>query len=334
MSIDIRKIEPEKFDKWDSWVKQSPDSNVFHRSRAIQLQAEHAGATLYPLVGFKGQEPVGLWPVFELTKGPFSAVFSPPPPLWIHRLGPAMLTMGKLKQRKVDRRTRRFVDGCFDWLADHCNPQYVRVSSELGYHDIRPFKWNGADVSPAHTYVVNLTPDTEELLMRFSSDARKNVRNTNQEYTIEQRGPAEVDRIVKQVRARYEAQGKGFNFPAAFARDLIRELPDGSIRPYCCYVEGTYVGGILTYEDENRIHRWHGGVKTDVDVPVNDLLDWHIMTDAMERGCDEYDLVGADDKRISSYKSKFGPSLRSFYTVERGNWPMKTLIRVYKRLTK
>lgn len=334
MSIEITKFESEEFDRWNDLVDRSPDTNVFHRSKALTLQADHAGATLYPLVGFKGQEPVGLWPLFELTKGPFSAVFSPSPPLWVHRLGPTMLNMSKLKQRKVDRRTRRFVDGCFEWVADHCDPQYVRITSELGFQDARPFKWNDADVSPAYTYVVDLTPDKEDLLMSFSSDARNNVNKTDDTYTIKEGSVDDVDRIIEQVRARYREQGKGFNFPIEFGRELVTELPDGFVRPYCCYVEGEYVGGILTYEDDDRIHRWHGGVKTDIDLPVNDLLDWYIMTDAMERGINEYDLVGADDRRITSYKAKFSPSLRPFYNIEYSTWSGKVILGLYNRLRK
>ncbi|PSP94110.1 GNAT family N-acetyltransferase [Halobacteriales archaeon QS_4_62_28] len=333
MSVEIRAFEPEEFDRWNGLVDQSPNTNVFHRAEALQLQAQHAGATLHPLVGFKGQEPVGIWPLFELKKGPFTAVFSPPPPLWIHRLGPAMVNMEKLKQRKMDRRTRDFVDGCLQWLTDNCGPKYVRVTTEVSFRDVRPFEWNDADVTPAHTYVVDLTPEKEELLMTFSSDARKNARTADDEYTIELGDPTDVDRIIEQVQARYRAQGKAFNFPTGFARDLAAELPEGRIRPYCCYYEGEYVGGILTYEDD-WIYRWHGGVKTDIDLPVNDLLDWHIMTDAMERGIEKYDLVGADDRRISSYKAKFGPALQTFYTIERSTLSAKALLGLYRRLQK
>jgi len=331
MSIDISTFDGDP-SRWNSLVDQSPDTNAFHRYEALQLQADHSGAALHMLVGHKGQEPVGLFPVFELTKGPFVAMFSPPPPLWIHRLGPATLNMGKLKRRKRDKRTRRFIEGCLEWLDENCDPNHLQVRTEGSYRDVRPFKWNDADVTPEYTYIVDLRRSEEALMAAFSSDARRNVRNTDRdEYSVEVGDAADVERIVEQVRARYQAQGKGFNLPTEFCRDLYREL-DGLVRPYVCHHRGEYAGGILTFEDDTRIHRWQGGVKTDADIPVNDLLDWHVMTDAMARGIEEYDLVGAGDRRITDYKSKFAPSLVDFYTVERGSVAMRALLGVYKKI--
>lgn len=74
--------------------------------------------------------------------------------------------------------------------------------------------------------------------------------------------------------------------------------------------DGEFVGGIVVLDDGDRVYRWQGGVRVDgYDFPANDLLDWHVMTDALDRGVAEYDLVGADNERISEYKAKFGPVL-------------------------
>jgi len=49
------------------------------------------------------------------------------------------------------------------------------------------------------------------------------------------------------------------------------------------------------------------------DFPVNDVLDWHVMRDARDRGISRYDLVGANLPRTARYKSKFGPDPVPYY---------------------
>lgn len=332
MSIDIERVEADEFDRWDRWAQQSRHTNPFHLTDALEAQAACSGTDLHALAGFKGQEPVGIFPFFERTEWPLAAGLSPPTSLGVPRLGPALLNMDKLKRRKAERRSRQFVRGCLEWVERQCDARYVHVSTVGNYRDLRPFAWHGADVSPEYTYVVDLTPDSEDLLGQFSSDARRNVRGTDDDaYDIEVGGPEDVSAIVEQVQARYDAQGKTLRMPASFPQALYDALPEGQVRPYVCSVDGEYAGGILTVEDETRIYRWQGGVKHDLDLPVNDLLDWHIMTDAKARGRSEYDLVGASELRLSKYKAKFAPSLETFHVAEAGPWPVRALVDLYVR---
>lgn len=332
MSIDVEELEHGAFDEWNGWVERSGDATPFHRGGALEAQADSTGADLHALVGYKGQEPVGLFPIFEQERGPLTVGVSPPTSLGVPRLGPVSLNMNGLKQRKAERRRWRFIEGCLDWIDEHCAARYVHVATVGPYRDLRPFKWSGADVTPEYTYVVDLEPEPEDLLMEFSSDARQNVRGTDDDaYEIEVGDADDVASIADQVRARYDAQGETLRMPRVFPQDLYDRLPDGAVRPYVCHVDGEYAGGILTVEDETRIYRWLGGAKPDLDLPVNDLLDWHVMTDARKRGRREYDLVGAGERRISRYKAKFGPSLETFHFVEAGPWPVRSLVDLYVR---
>jgi hypothetical protein len=337
MSIDVEPAADDDLEWWDDRVERARHATPFHRREALSVLADHAGATTHHLVGYKGQEPVGLFPVFELSKGPVSGAFSPPPDLRVPYLGPALLNMAKLSQRKAERRLRRFVDGCFEWLRTEVNPWYLHARTGPGFADVRPFKWNDCTVTPSYTYLVDLTPDPEELLMRFSSDARSNVRAGREaDADVAERGAGAIDPIVDQVRRRYESQDIAYRVPEGLVTDLYERLPEGDLRPYTCRVDGEFVGGLLLVEHEEVVYRWQGGVKTDAgpDLPVNDLLDWQVMRDAMARGATAYDLVGADNRRINSYKAKFAPDLAPFYAVEGGPKPMRLAASLYSRLPK
>lgn len=335
MSIEVRQATADDLESWNRYVEQSPQAGLFHRQEALEVLADHSDSDLHQLLGFKGQEPVGLFPCFEIEKGPFTTAFSPPPDLRVPYQGPALLNMDKLKQRKAERRHRSFLEGCFDWLDQELAPRYTHLRVRGTYPDLRPMKWEGFEADPAYTYLVDLTPDAEDLLLSFSSDARSNIRNGREadNVSIDVGGRDAVGRILTQVRNRYESQGIAFHPTEAFLLDLYDELPEGAIRPYVCRVDGEFVGGILAYESGTTIHRWQGGVRTDadVDISVNDNLDWAVMEDGKERGCTTYDLVGANNERINSYKAKFNPTLQEQYTLERGSVAMNVAAHLYKQ---
>ncbi|SDD39420.1 GNAT family N-acetyltransferase [Natrinema hispanicum] len=334
MSVEIRTLNPHAdAEEWNRYVERSDDSNPFFRAEALRLQAVDTDTILHLLAGFKGQETVGIFPVFEYTKGPVTGAFSPAPHSWTTYLGPALLNVDKLKQRKADRRIKRFIEGCLEWIDTELSPLYSKfVTGTLD--DVRPFVWNDYDVKPSHTYVVDLDGSEEELLNRFSSDARSNIRNADEDsYTIEEGDTDDVERIVEKVRQRYESQGQPFRLSVDFARAVHEQLPDGAIRPYICRVDGEFLGGILVVESDRTRYRWQGGVKpdADVDIAINDLLDWHVMRDGLHAGIEEYDLVGAGVPSINRYKAKFNPRLETHYEITSGAFGIDLLVDQYQK---
>ncbi|PSP55927.1 GNAT family N-acetyltransferase [Halobacteriales archaeon QS_1_67_19] len=328
--ISIGRAEDNDHHDWNDLVERSPQTNPFHYREALEVQADHADATLHRLVGYKGQEPVGLFPIFETRKGGMNMAFSPAPGLWVPYLGPALLNHRKLKRRKRERRNKRFVEGCLDWIERELGPKYTQIRPDGAYRDIRPFEWNDYDIDVRHTYSVDLTPSEEDVLMSFSSDARNNIR-TDGDYRVYEGGPEEIEAIISQVRARHEAQDESYGVTPAFVTDLYERLPEGTVRPYACEVAGEIAGGMVALESDDTVYRWQGGAKHDHDLPVNDLVDWEIMTDATERGIERYDLVGANEERLCGYKAKFGPELQSYYTMEKGTKVTNALSSVYKK---
>lgn len=331
MSVDVERVEdPER---WNRHVDRSPTAGALHRFEALEVLADHAGADLLPLAGYVGEEPVGVFPLFEVSKAVVSTAVSPPPRLRVPYLGPAVLNMGKLSRRKAERRQREFVAGALDALEEHVAPDYVHLRLDPRYPDVRPFVWEEFDATPRHTYVVDLTVGTDDLLASFSSDARGNVRRTDPDaHRITVGGAGDARRIVGDVADRFADQDADFALDPAVVVDLLDRLPDGHLRPYVCRVDGEHAGGILVLDDGRRVARWLGGVAGgDVDVPVNDLLDWRVMTDAVDRGRETYDLVGADTERVNRYKAKFAPDLRTFYSLERGSRVVTLLARGYRK---
>ncbi|WP_312912403.1 lipid II:glycine glycyltransferase FemX [Natronosalvus caseinilyticus] len=336
MGIEIERLDVrEDADEWNRYVERADRTHPFYRAESLALQAEDTSTAVHPLVGFKGQEVVGLFPVFEFRKGPITSAFSPAPYSWSCYLGPVTCNFEKLKRRKADRRMKTFLEESLEWIDEHLSPMYAKFES-VRIGDVRPFVWNGYEVDPTYTYVVDLGDDPDRLLDTFSGDARSNVRNAEDfegVYVVEEGSIDDIDRIIEQVRSRYASQGRSFHLSASFVRSLYEDLPRGSVRPYVCRVNGDVQGGILVLESDSTRFRWQGGVKpdADVDLPVNDLLDWHVMRDGLEAGLERYDLVGAGVPSINRYKAKFNPRLETHYTVTSGAFGLDVLIDRYRK---
>lgn len=333
MGIDVRYASETDLDQWDDFLTRSLHPTPFHLLSFLETLAEHSNATLHLFIGYKGQEPAGVFPMFEITRGPISTVFSPTPNWKIPSLGPVMFSHNATKQRKSERDTWEFIEKSLSRISDECNPKYVLVRTGPGYVDIRPFRWQGFNTTVGYTYIVDLTIGESALLESFSRDARNNIRCMDDaDCVVQEDGIHAIDTIITQLKERHNEQNEHYGVTPAFVTDLYRRMPEGSIRVYTCTVDDTIVGGMITLEFGDTIYRWQGGAKPDVDFPVNDYLDWTIMCDASDRGLARYDLVGAINRRLTKYKAKFNPELASQLTVYQGSPTLNLASGLYKRL--
>lgn len=331
MSVEVG-LCPES-DEWNGLVERSEQATPFHRYEALEVVADHSGTTLYPYVGYKGQEAVGLFPVFELKRWPLRTAFSPPPDLEVSYLGPAQIDGNGAKQRKAERRHRRFIEAVLEEVDAEIAPHYAHVRAGTAYADPRPFIWNEFEPTPRYTYVVDLSPDEEELFMSFSSDVRQNVRKAEEfEYELQEGDAADVEQIIRRVQRRHDEQDVAYNVTTDFASDLYRALPEGAVRAYTCRVDGEFVGGKVTIEDDDTLYGWQTVADLDNDLPATDLIDWTVMRRAKERGVDRIDLIGANNPRLCGYKAKFNPAVRTHYSLESSSATTRTLKAMYKRV--
>lgn len=336
MGIEVTRLETDEGETWNRYIERCPEAMPFHRHEALEVMTREADATLHLLVGYNGQEPMGLLPLFEKTKGPMGAlryVMSPPTMMQVPYLGPLLLTDG-LKRRKRERWHREFVGRCRAWIETNFDPDYVDIRTQDRYRDARPLIWNDFDVEPMYTYVLDITPDEDALLREFSGDARSNIRNADEDaYTVAEGDEASIRRIMDHVKGRIDSVGEEYHgIDPQFGVDLYDAMPEGTVRPYEVEVAGEYAGGGITLESDDTVYRWQGFPKSTVDFPVNDVLDWHVIRRAAARGKTRYDLVGAMRPRLCEYKAKFGPRPRVVFGAYRKSNRMTALLSVFHRL--
>lgn len=318
MSIRIERAAGDELERWDSYVDRSVHASPFHRRSVLELIARHHELTWYPLVGYKGEEPFGLFPLFETKEGPFTTVASPPSNTGVAYLGPIRVADNGRKQRKIEKEQRRFIEGVIDWIDTEIEPELVQIRCVDGFTDVRPFLWNGFDVTPSYTYVVDLERAPDALLASFSSDARRSIRRAEErDVDVEIGGPSVIEPLNDLIRSRLEEKGVQYDLSAEMLSSIYDELGSERVRPYVCRHDGDVVGGTFVLIEGETLYGWVGGVTPTTDLPINEAVDWQIMQDGIEEGLSRYDLHGAMEQGVTEYKSKFDPAVTPLFEVTR-----------------
>src|SRR6056297_2315930 len=189
--------------QWNELVADATQATPFHRYEFLETLADHTGTTFHSFVGFADDRPLGLFPVFEKSVGPLTALFSPAPNLKIRYLGPVVFDWDGADTVGHERRRQDFVGAALSCFEDRFDPSYVLVRTAGRFGDHRPFLWAGFEATPQYSYVVDLTPDASSLLDQFSSGARRKIRTETPELHVSEEDPDAIASILDRLRARH-----------------------------------------------------------------------------------------------------------------------------------
>lgn len=325
-----------------TWERALPPDGfeVYHTADALSVLDRHADGELRLYAAYKGQEVVGLFPAFVEQRGVGRVVFSPPPSLGADRLGPLVMTDSP-KRRKREKANSRLVEMVLEDVDAGSPRSLVWIQCPLSYDDPRPFKWSGLDVDTRFTYVLDVEGATpEDLLDGFNRDLRKDVRaGMDLDVTVSVEGIEAAMRVYDHVDDRYGEHGDTIPLSRPLYRDLVEALGD-RCRVYVVRdPDGEYLSGATVLYSNDVAMFWQGGVAAYHEgTSVNGVLHWEILRDVLEDPALEsitgYDLVGANDPRLSDYKAKFGGDLVPKYTVESTGVGMAVAKRAYRLFAK
>lgn len=297
----------------DEWEDVLPSSGVgpFHQPGMLALMDEYEDGELQLLGGFRGQEPVGLLPVFVRRLFGLEFVISPPPDLAVPWLGPVLMPTSP-KQRKREKLNEQFTEAALDEVGAEGPRTLFGIVGSPEYADPRPYLWSGQNVEPRFNHVLELADrDAESVLKSFTRDLRKEIRKGDDiDVSIATEGAAAAERICGELKERHTAQGLTYPTPRSFAREVATRLGDNTRVYVARGPDGEFLSGVtLLYANGDAVF-WQGGTKASYEgVSVNSLLHWEILTDILDdpelESVERYHLGNALNQRISRYKSKF-----------------------------
>jgi hypothetical protein len=324
----------------EEWGTVLPDRGFepFHCPAALRALADHDPGELRLFAGYRGQEPLALFPAFVRDYRVGRAVFSPPPARAVPRLGP--LTMpASPKRRKRERVNTEFVEAVLEQLDAHDTRTLFRAVCGANYADPRPFAWRDLSVHPRFTYVLDVSPGTDALWSSFSRSLRREIDDARElDVTVELAGIDGVRRIYDETVDRYEEQDREFNVSWPYVRDLATGLDDRCRAYVLRDGSGAFLSGVTVLYSNDAAYYWQGGARTVHEgVSVNGLLHWRIVED-IDAGdapapVDGYDLIGANTERICSYKAKFDADLVPYWVAESEGAAMGMAKKAYRSLT-
>jgi hypothetical protein len=323
--------------EWDSAL---PDSgfDVFHTSTALSVLERHVDGDLELLVGYKGHQPVGLFPLVVQRRALGKALLSPPPSVGAPRLGPLVMPASP-KRRKQEKCNRTFTQAVLERVGAGDSRSLLRLVCTPAYSDPRPFTWEGLDVETVFTYRLDTAGQTtDELLASFSKSLRRDIRDgRNLDIDVRINDPDGARLVHDQTAERYREQNRSYSFDWPYVDELTDALAaENRCRVYTAHdSDGEFLSGITVLYSNDTAYFWQGGARaTHENVSLNSLLHWHILTDLIENPPREsvtrYDLMGANTERLCRYKSKFGASLVPHYVVESGGTQMTLAKKAYE----
>lgn len=334
--MDIKRIGLEE---WDDALP-SAGFEVFHDPDALSVLNDHTYSELRLYGAYKGQQAVGLLPVFVGDRSIGRTVFSPPVSLGVPRLGP-IINPQSPKRRKRERVNSELAEAVIDDLSVDNRSTLFRMTCPIEYGDPRPYTWNDLNAEPEFTYVVDCSDadSIEDVMKGFSKSLRNEMRRLDSvDLSIETEGIEAAHRVYDDVVEQYETYNDSAPMSHAFLDDLLTGFDDDRWRVYVARTpDGEYKSGIITLYANDLAYYWQGGVATSYDnVSVNNLLQRtileDILTDPELESVRGYDLVGANTERLCDYKGKFNGELRAYYVVESSGLEMKLAKSAYQKV--
>ena len=318
MSVELNIVSEGDAEEWDRLVDSSPHGTIFHTWKWLKIAEKHTNLKLYPIINYKGTEPIGIIPLFYKKKI-IKMVFSPPPYAAIPYLGPVLKDYDKLKE---DKRLsflsdlQREID---NFIFSELKANYVSISLPPGMLDCRPFIWTGYQINPFFNYIFDLSKGPEHIWAQFKKRLRQDIeRAKRKEIYVEEGSKDELYFIYNAIVERYKRQNRAVYMPKSYLSDLYDKFYPNNLRIFVAKYENEPVGGLVALCYKNKISFWIGSAKSNVEgVSPNDLAHWEAIKWACEQGFKYCEEIGAGTERLVQFKAKYNPTLSVCFSAKK-----------------
>jgi len=328
MSFDLVIVKEDEKDLWKEIVARSLHTHLFHTWEWLKLAEKYTGFKLYPILILKGEEPIGIYPVFFKKKKIFKLAFSPPPYTGMSYLGPAVVGYESLKEIKKLDYLHNIVKMADNFIFSELKVSYFLSSLSPKLIDVRPYKWLGYEINTAFHYIMDIS-SADEVWKNMKKSARENIKKgIKKGYSFEVKGYEDVDFIYQVLKERYTAQGRRVGMKLEYLKNVCKKL-NNNIKIFICKKGDICLTGIVALCFRNKISFWIGGAKTN-DTYSNDFLHWKAIEWASKNGFKYYEEFGAGTERLARFKSKFNPELVVCFSVKKCKPHMKLAESIYR----
>ncbi len=301
---------------WDDFIDQSNYGLLFHKWDFLKIMEKYSGYGLLPFGVHKGDVLTCVFPLFCKREMGMRMVFSPPPRACVPYLGPVMsATYDTLKQKRKESYLQSVTDEIGQELKK-ISPNYTSITLSHGLTDIRPFKWNGYKDESHYTYKLDLAASLDDIWAGFDATCKKNIKKS-EKLGLAIKRVHDSDKFYDVMKKRYEEQE--LNAPlysAQYLADLMEAYPE-NLKMFFVYQGEDIIALCIDCDYKGRVIHWLGAARFDNGIAGNDYMLWELIKQARGDGFKEFEIQGANQKRLSEFKSKFNPGLETYYTLQK-----------------
>jgi len=316
MAFTIKTLDTATEKAWDEVVYSSSFGTIFHTVKFLRLAEEQSGAEFHPLLVFKGNELVAIYPLFITKHARIKKAQSPPPGSYMLYLGPVIAHYETLKQDKKESIYIQVQEEIDNYIFKIQGCKQARIRTPPGLLDSRPLRWSGYTVDPHYTYRIDLTRGIDTVWEQFDKSVRRMISQAQQGgVTVRTGNEADLDFIHDLLHKRYIEQGVKSRNYKKYLHAIYREFYPENLKIFVAEYNGQSVSGCFYLCFNNVLYFWVGLPKTDLaGISPNDLVQWEAIKWAQSNGLKYFELMDEGvDPRLRHFKSKYNPDLVIWY---------------------
>lgn len=305
----VSKIDSANLDKWDNFVKTSPQGTLFHTTvwACIIKEVFNRDFTVIVLE-IKKQIVAGIlfWP-----KKAFSFTAITQIPITPYQ-GILFRKSNTDKPSTITAEHHKYSKKIIDFLKDEYH--IIDIPLSPGVTDNRPFEWSGFATQTAFTYSFRIN-EPKELYKQFSQDLRRKIKKaTNQ--NISYRSFVEGEPLTQYIFDSYSAHNTLPTLSKAKIQHLIKACINNNIgHIYYQYLDDKPVAGIFLLSDDNTVYAVYSGISKESRTVTNTEIMHVYILSLPENIGKQFDFLGANTKEIEQFKRAFGGELVPYFKV-------------------
>jgi len=279
-------------------------TSVYHRAEWARAVEEGVG---YRPVGVLSEEqtPLALVIWFETRRGPLRLIGSPLPGAFTPYLQPVWVDVHAAARRgEVLRGQLRFLRAqgyaSIEWVFPEAEPELVAVVRDTG-----------AAVTEVPTILVDVEASAEAMWRKMEARGRNMVRKSEKAGVAVHRCAGTEEEIAlfyRMLEGTFAKSGVRPPHPFRFYRALVRHLmPADRLLLLAARADArTLAMGLFVHDDEQIFFTSGTSLPGVAAYAPNNLIQWHAIQFAVERGLRRYDLGGTGRPSIDRFKTSFG----------------------------
>jgi hypothetical protein len=318
---------------WDAFIDINIHALVFHKWDFLKTVEKYTKFNLLTYGIYYDTQLIGVIPLFFNKTFDVKMIFSPPPRAGIPYLG--FLLFNEFDSFKQDKKEKFLFSITKDMNSTFKEKKidYISLSLTPEIIDIRPFQWSNYEVQLNYTYMIDTSIDLERIWNNIKKDTRKKIKEA-QNANIKIIYTEDCTKIYEKLQERYKNQNIHIPLISHEYLEELKQFFPNNIFFKLAVLDDKIVGSDIVIRYNHKHIDWLGGVRPEVEYPVNELLIWDSIEKCKENNITQMDMAGANHKYISEFKSQFNPKIVPTFQLTKKNIKGNSMEFAYQYLIK